>query len=218
MPRRASPSYTLAAAVRRHFGLTQAELAAFVGVSQQQLARVEAGRKQLGPGPDQRLQVLARQLPPPDGHGPAAPDFTDEALPADPAGAAETLAALRQRLARCQWRRTDLAYQVGQQRQPNQQRHQRRRWAVRVLGPLLAAPLPRPDWLAPGGPALPLPPYPLATPDAPRDTHWLQGLALRLAATPAPLSSAAAALARARLAGLDAEIQALTAALVEFPA
>jgi len=32
---------------------------------------------------------------------------------------------------------------------------------VQVLGPLLAAPLPQPDWLAPGG--LPLPPYPLAT-------------------------------------------------------
>ncbi|UOQ53578.1 helix-turn-helix domain-containing protein [Hymenobacter cellulosivorans] len=216
MPRRATTANTLAAAVRRHFGLTQAELAAFVGVSQQQLARAEAGRKQLGPGPDQRLQVLARQLPPPDGIGPAAPAFGDEAPPPDPAEAAEGLAALRQRLARCQWLRTKLAYQVGQQRQPNQARLQRRRWAVQVLGPLLAAPLPRPDWLAPGGPALPLPPYPQATPDAARDTHWLQGLALRLAATTAPLSLAAAALARARLAGLDAEIQELTAAILEF--
>ncbi|MCB2408210.1 helix-turn-helix domain-containing protein [Hymenobacter lucidus] len=217
MSRRAYPSNTLAAAVRRHFGLTQVELAAFVGVSQQQLARVEAGRKQLGPGPDQRLQVLARQLPPPDGHGPGAPAFTDDEAPAaERAEAAEGLAALRQRLARCQWLRTDLAYQIGQQRQPGQQRHQRRQWAVRVLGPLLAAPLPQPDWLAPGGPARPLPPYPQATPDAARDTHWLQGLALRLAATTPPLPPAAAALARARLAGLDAEIQELTAAMGEF--
>lgn len=214
MPRRAFPSSSLAAAVRAHFGLTQAELAAFVGVSRPGLAAAEAGRKPLGPGPDQRLQVLARQLPPPDGHGPPAPAFGDEA-PA-PEAAAEGLAALRQRLARCQWLRTSLAYQVGQRRQPNQQRHQRRLWAVQVLGPLLAAPLPRPDWLASGGPALPLPPYPLATPDAPRDTHWLRGLALRLAATTAPLPPAAAALARARLAGLDAEIQELTAAVVEF--
>ena len=64
-----------------------------------------------------------------------------------------------------------------------------------------------------GGPAQPLPPYPLATPDAARDTHWLAGLALRLAATPEPLPPAAAALARARLAGLEAEIQALTQAI-----
>ncbi|TGE21693.1 hypothetical protein E5K00_15585 [Hymenobacter aquaticus] len=189
-----------------------------MGVNQQFLAAVEAGRKQLGPVADQRLQVLARQLPPPDGHGPVPPAFTDgdEAPPPDPAEAAEGLAALRQRLDRCQWLRTDLTYKVGQQRQPNQARHQRRRWAVRVLGPLLAAPLPQPDWLAPGGPALPLPPYPRATPDAARDTHWLEGLALRLAATTAPLSPAAAALARARLRGLEAEIQELTAAILEF--
>ena len=82
-----------------------------------------------------------------------------------------------------------------------------------MLGPALAAPLPVPDWLAPGGPALPLPPYPLATPDAPRDTYWLSGLARHLAATTTPLSPAQAALAHARRAGLDAEIAALEASL-----
>ena len=61
MPRRAYPSHTLAAAVRAQFGRTQAELAAFIGVSRSHLAMHEAGRKTLGPGPDQRLQVLARQ-------------------------------------------------------------------------------------------------------------------------------------------------------------
>jgi len=212
MPRRALPSHTLAAAVRQHFGLTQAELAAFVGTSQQLLAAVEAGRKQFGPGPDQRLQVLARQLPPPDGMGLPAPAFDGDADGPSPLVADEQ-AALAQRLRRCQWLRTQLAYQVAEQRQPGQDRHRRRLWAVQVLGPALAAPLPMPDWLAPGGPALPLPPYPLATPDAARDTHWLSGLALRLAATTAPLPPGAAALARARLAGLDAEILALTAAI-----
>ncbi|MCB2410843.1 helix-turn-helix domain-containing protein [Hymenobacter lucidus] len=225
MPRRAFPSATLAAAVRAHFGLSQVELAAFIGTSRSHLAEVEAGRKQLGPGPDQRLQVLARQLPPPDGHGPVPPAFTAAEAPAPTkatataaaaAEAAEGLSALRQRLARCQWLRTRLRFETSHRHQPGQARHQRRLWAVQVLGPLLAAPLPQPDWLAPGGPTLPLPPYPRATPDAPRDTHWLQGLALRLAATPAPLPPAAAALARARLAGLDAEIQVLTAAIVEF--
>lgn len=54
---------------------------------------------------------------------------------------------------------------------------------MQVLRPALAhpLPLPRPDWLAPGGPALPLPPYPLATPDAARDTYWLSGLAAEIA-------------------------------------
>ena len=70
MSRRAFASTSLAAAVRAHFGLSQAELAAFVGTSRSHLAEVEAGRKALGPRPDQRLQVLARQLPPPDGQGP----------------------------------------------------------------------------------------------------------------------------------------------------
>jgi len=219
MPRRAYPSRSLSAAVRAHFGLSQAELAAFVGVSRAHLGLAEAGHKTLGPGPDQRLQVLARQLPPPDGQGPPAPAFGDEAGAAgaapslDPAADPEGLAALRRRLGRCQWLRTQLLFETEQQRQPGQARHQRRLWAVRVLEPLLAAPLPRPDWLAPGGPALPLPAYPLATPDAPRDTHWLSGLALRLAATTPPLPLAAAALARARLAGLDTEIQLITEAI-----
>lgn len=211
MPRRAYPSHTLLAAVRAHFGLSQAELAAFVGVSRSHLGLAEAGRKNLGPGPDQRLQVLARQLPPPDGHGPPAPSFEDDAPGV--ALAADERTALAQRLRRCQWLRTQLLHELGSRAAPGQARHLRRRWAVQVLGPALAAPLPVPDWLAPGGPALPLPPYPLATPDAARDTHWLGGLALRLAATTEPLPPGAAALARARLAGLEAEIEALTAAI-----
>ena len=141
MSRRAYPSRTLAA-VRTHFGLTQAELAAFIGVSRSHLAMHEAGTKTLGPGPDQRLQVLARQLPPPDGLGPPAPAVGSNPAPAaplDPAG--YDLAALRRRLARCRWLHTRLAHEVEQQRQPSQARHQRRAWAVRVLGPALAAPL-----------------------------------------------------------------------------
>ena len=73
MPRRAHPSRSLSAAVRAHFGLSQAKLAAFIGVSRAHLGLAEAGTKTLGPAPDQRLQVLARQLPPPDGLGPPAP-------------------------------------------------------------------------------------------------------------------------------------------------
>ena len=211
MARLLRATLSLAAAVRAHFGLTQAELAGFVGVSRANLAHVEAGRKRLGPGPDQRLLVLARQLPPPDGHGPPAPSFGDDASGEALAPAEHT--ALARRLARCRWLRTHLLFETSQRHQPGQARHRRRLWAVQVLGPALAHPLPVPDWLAPGGPTLPLPPYPLATPDAARDSYWLSGVALRLAATTAPLPPGAAALTRARLAGLDAEIQALEAAL-----
>ena len=178
MSRRAYPSRTLAAAVRTHFGLTQAELAAFIGVSRSHLPMHEAGTKTLGPAPDQRLQVLARQLPPPDGLGLPAPAVGSNPAPAaplDPAGydpttadpAGYDLAALRRRLARCRWLHTRLAHEVEQQRQPSQARHQRRARAVRVLGPALAAPLPPPDWLAPGGPVLPLPPTPWPLPMPP---------------------------------------------------
>lgn len=62
MARFVRATLTLAAAVRQHFGPTQAELAAFVGVSQANLAHVEAGRKQFGPGPDQRLSAAGSRL------------------------------------------------------------------------------------------------------------------------------------------------------------
>lgn len=73
MPRRSYISPTLAAAVRTHFKLTQAELARFVGVSRAHLAYVKAGRKDLAETPCHRLWVLARSLPPPAGQGPPAP-------------------------------------------------------------------------------------------------------------------------------------------------
>ena len=100
MPRRAHPSRSLSAAVRAHFGLSQAELAAFIGVSRAHLGLAEAGTKTRGPAPDQRLQVLARQLPPPDGLGPPVrppATFTSSAPPPSSRSAMNVLS-----VARCQ--------------------------------------------------------------------------------------------------------------------
>ena len=48
MPRHTVHVPTLESTVRAHFGLSQAELARFVGVSRSPLATVEAGRNALG--------------------------------------------------------------------------------------------------------------------------------------------------------------------------
>ncbi|WP_200875625.1 hypothetical protein, partial [Hymenobacter sp. IS2118] len=51
----ASHSPTVAALVRRHFALTQAELGQWLGVAQATVEAVEAGRRQLSARPDARL-------------------------------------------------------------------------------------------------------------------------------------------------------------------
>lgn len=57
MPRRAKPSTTLLARVRRYFDLDQATLAAYVGVGAAMIGHIEAGRKACS------SQVLLRLLP-----------------------------------------------------------------------------------------------------------------------------------------------------------
>ena len=79
---RTIPSNTLEAAVRMHFGLTQAELGRYLGVSERQVGNLEAGRRQASPAANRRLEQLARLLPPPDSTGPAAPVFAALTLPA----------------------------------------------------------------------------------------------------------------------------------------
>ncbi|MBC7446709.1 MAG: hypothetical protein H7330_01465 [Hymenobacteraceae bacterium] len=75
-------STTLAAAVRVHFGLSQAELGRYLGVSAGQVAHAEAGRRRLPALLTLRLTRLARLLPPPEGTGP--PAFVPEVLPTGP--------------------------------------------------------------------------------------------------------------------------------------
>ncbi|MDO7873096.1 helix-turn-helix transcriptional regulator, partial [Hymenobacter sp. ASUV-10] len=69
MPRPALPSDTAAAAVRQHFGLSQQELAAWLGLSEASAGHLETGRRGLSPATAEVLAPLLRQLPAP---GPAA--------------------------------------------------------------------------------------------------------------------------------------------------
>lgn len=214
MPRRSYPSSSLAAAVRAHLGLTQAELARFIGISREHLANHEAGRKDLGEAPRHRLWVLARLLPPPDGQGPPAPAFAlgteaDEAAPSTDLPGPLDPAPIRARLRRCRFWITKARFDLGQRKRPAEG-HARRRWAVQVL---------RAAWLPPTDPAaLPAPgrlAYPLATPDPVADAHWLARLAADTAAAPVPLSATERALRLVRLRLLEAEAVALEALLAE---
>ena len=87
------PSDTLEAAIRFHFGLTQAELGRYLGISAGQVAHLEAGRRQLTAATSQPLEWLAQLLPPPTGTVPAAPAFAAPGSLPEPA-AAMLLAAL----------------------------------------------------------------------------------------------------------------------------
>ncbi|RTQ52540.1 hypothetical protein EJV47_05890 [Hymenobacter gummosus] len=197
MPRPSAPSAALAAAVRAHFGLTQAELAQFVGVSRALLGHDEAGRRVLPEAAAHRLWVLARFLPPPDGQGPPAPDFADESGAAAEAPDARVLEKRRKRL---RFYIIKARFELDQ-RGGRARGYARRQWALHTLRPLLATPdEPGADgrlrWLG-------------ATPDAPRDLHWLDGLTIRTAATAEPLTATERALRQARLRGLEAEQAAL---------
>jgi hypothetical protein len=83
MPRpRTIATATAAAQVRRGLGLSQQQLADWLGVAVSFAHAVESGRKPLPPVLAGRLVVLARLLPPPLGSGPpAAPPLLLPALP-----------------------------------------------------------------------------------------------------------------------------------------
>ena len=63
MPRRALPSTRLAARVRAWFGLTQDELALYLGVSPALVRHLESGRRALSTGVQPALLTLFVQLP-----------------------------------------------------------------------------------------------------------------------------------------------------------
>ncbi|MBC7446753.1 MAG: helix-turn-helix domain-containing protein [Hymenobacteraceae bacterium] len=113
MPQRAQYSTTSAAAVRAYLGITQDELAAYLGVSRSQVAHAEAGRRQLATGPRTRLLRLFLVVPQPWGAGPPETPVIDARLlrpagplpVAAPAGASEPLADSK--LVRRRWRRCE---------------------------------------------------------------------------------------------------------------
>ncbi|GAA3926820.1 helix-turn-helix transcriptional regulator [Hymenobacter algoricola] len=73
MPRKSIPSTTLVAQVRKHFGLEQQELAAYLGISRPYVADLEAGRRALTSRVLLRLNPLAALLPADAPARPAAP-------------------------------------------------------------------------------------------------------------------------------------------------
>lgn len=192
--------------MRQAFGLTQAELARFLGVSREMVSRVEAGSKEFGEQPRQRLWALAHWLPAPDGQGPPVPTFGTGPDLSDPHPAAAPdlpgpldPAPLRARLRRCRFLAAKARYELDIT-QGEAQRQARRRWAVEVLrarlGPA-APPLPAPwDML-------------LATPDPAADHRWLDRLARDTAAEPPALTVTSRALLLLRLASLEREAAAL---------
>jgi transcriptional regulator with XRE-family HTH domain len=105
MSRRFIPSNSLEAAVRRYFGISQATLAQFLGISQGQLANVEAGRRTLGTAAMLRLVPLAKLVP----EVLPATTGTEPELPLPVAPAPGPLEARRRF---CVWRAVNLRYEL----------------------------------------------------------------------------------------------------------
>ncbi|TGE13926.1 hypothetical protein [Hymenobacter elongatus] len=105
-----SYSDTDAAVVRRHFALTQAELARWLQVSARQVEAVEASRRQFSPAVSRRLSQLQDLLRAP---GLSAPETLPVPPPPLPAyQATHDAQVLRRRLRRCQHLAYQLQYQL----------------------------------------------------------------------------------------------------------
>jgi transcriptional regulator with XRE-family HTH domain len=103
------PSTSLETAVRTYLGLTQEQLACYLGISRGQVAHAEAGRRVLSGEASRRLFLLAALLPAPLGQGPGEPA-------AESASSSELLdpALLRRRLRRCTQRAANLRLELSQ--------------------------------------------------------------------------------------------------------
>ncbi|WP_223649203.1 helix-turn-helix domain-containing protein [Hymenobacter psoromatis] len=123
MGRRSIPSTSLAATVRKYFGLTQTELGQLLHLTRGQVAHVEAGRHLFSPATEQPLLALAASLP-----------VANE--PADPAAhlAPPDAAPLAARLDYCQHHAAQLR---REQAALTQEIEVARRWQ-QALPPLLA--------------------------------------------------------------------------------
>ena len=194
MSRAPLPSASPEAAVRAHFGLSQQQLARYLGVSVGFVSHLEAGRKPQPLAVALRLLVLARLLPPPLGSGPPiatapAPGIgpLDLALGLVPAETTSWPALVRRRVRRC----CQQALVVAQRLATLQARAAAFAHRRRGLAQLGAAPS--------------------APSEATRYAHGLRELAQDLAlADPDPAAAATAQqLLAARLAGLRTEVAAL---------
>ncbi len=194
MPHFAPRIRTLPGGVRAHFGLSQRDLARLLGCHQTTIARDEAGRYPMPPGPAARLMALSTWLedatPPPTTTSPAPP----------PAA----LAPLHARLAVCRHELSRLALGVP----PAARAALRPAPAARRLAAAEAVPVA----LAAANARYPLSPAQTAL----QDSQWsllVREARFVVAQGPDP----ALALRAARRAGLLAEVAALEAALVAPP-
>ena len=182
-------------ALRTHLGLSQADLAQYLGIDRSLLTHVEADRRSLPLAATWRLLPLLALLPAPHGPAPADP------LPPDPAErTAAARDALHWRLETCRHEAQALAFQLRQQLPRLQAARHRRA----LPGRLAALP-----------PRAPLPGLPneAATPNL----AWAARMAENAAADLARFGSQARALPEARLAGLTAEIAYLEEVLAAQP-
>lgn len=143
MGRRSIPSNALTADVRRHFGISQADMAGFLGISQGQLANIEAGRRGLSAAALLRLNPLAALLP--------NTPLPDEPLAEPPAALPVVPAAapLEARRDFCVWKARNLRYEL---RPLHQRAAVGLRWQtalpalLAVLPPAAPDPAPPGDW------------------------------------------------------------------------
>ena len=196
-------SDTAEAAVRAYFGLTQAELGRYLGVSERQVGHLEAGRRQAKAATNRLLERLVHLLPPPDGAGPAAPRFVPLAIPEESIPDIELPAfgPLASRPLLAHQRRANL--QVAQLRwalhrqNKHLARQHRRQWG---LARLQAA----------------FPPESLAPAERAHLNRWLSVLAADVAAAaPSPLAVAKHALMVVQLLSLTAELSMLAQLLAK---
>ncbi|MGY3087440.1 transcriptional regulator with XRE-family HTH domain [Hymenobacter sp. UYAg731] len=204
MPNPSLPSNSLCAAVRAHFGLTQAELGRWLSVSAGMVGHLEAGRKPLTAALGRRLRPLALLLPPAAGglgpEPPPRPDPLDLNAPPPPGPLAA--APLRARLRRVRHLAGTTRFEL-EGRQGLAGLAARRAWGLAVLAALLAPPpstAPTPAALAPD---------PVLTADPAAAARWLARLHADTAAAPVPLTPSQHALLALRLRLLLAEADAL---------
>lgn len=105
MARFAVPSNALVAVVRRYFGISQADMAGFLGISQGQLANIEAGRRGLSADARLRLDPLAALLP-------ASLPPTEPLAEPLPLPVAPTAPPLEARHRYCVWKARNLRYEL----------------------------------------------------------------------------------------------------------
>ncbi len=192
------PSNSLEAAIRAHFGLTQEELARYLGITRGQVAHLEAGRRLPSTSSTMLIWPLALLLPPPEGQGEAAPDFLAESLapcpgtgllllPPNVGPLLPTPLRVRQRRVAAQAAALRWALHKEAKRHALQSRRQ---WGLAVLQANL--------------------PQLFTLPDKTKIQRWLDTLSRDVAATiPAPAATTAQILMVLRMMALEAEAAAL---------